>query len=45
MIWSVQRNIQRTRQAQEKVLEAAVLTKDPDDPIKLEILQNEITQG
>jgi hypothetical protein len=45
MIWSVQRNIQRARQAQEKILEAAVLAKDPDAPMKLAILQNEIAQG
>jgi hypothetical protein len=45
MIRSGQRNIQRARQAQEKIFEAAVLAKDPDAPMKLTILQNEITQG
>jgi hypothetical protein len=45
MIRSVQRNIQRARQAREKILEAAVLAKDPDAPMKLAILQNEIYQG
>jgi hypothetical protein len=45
MIRSGQQNIQRSRQAQEKILEAAVLAKDPDAPIKLAILQNEIAQG
>jgi hypothetical protein len=45
MIRSGQQHIQRTRQAQEKILEAAVLKKDPDAPMKLEILQNEIAQG
>jgi hypothetical protein len=45
MIWSGQRNIQRERQAQEKILEAAVLAKHPDAPMKLAILQNEIDQG
>jgi hypothetical protein len=45
MIRSGQRNIQQARQAQEKIIEAAVLAKDPDAPMKLEILQNEIAQG
>jgi hypothetical protein len=45
MIRSGQRNIQWARQAQEKILEAAVLAKDPDAPMKLAILQNEISQG
>jgi hypothetical protein len=45
MIRSWQRNIQRARQAQEKIIEAAVLAKDPDAPMKLAILQNEIAQG
>jgi hypothetical protein len=45
MIRSGQRNIQQARQAQEKILEAAVLAKDPDAPMKLAILQNEIAQG
>jgi hypothetical protein len=40
MIRSGQQNIQRARQAQEKILEAAVLVKDPDDPMKLSILHN-----
>jgi hypothetical protein len=35
MIWSGQRNIQRARQAQYIILEAAVLAKDPDAPMKL----------
>jgi hypothetical protein len=45
MILSGQRNIQRARLAQEKILEAAVLTNDPDAPMKLATLQNEIAQG
>jgi ribosomal protein L15 len=45
IIQSGQRNIQRAKQAQEKILEAAVLAKDPDAPMKLAILQNEIAQG
>jgi hypothetical protein len=45
MIRSGQRNIQQARQAQEKSIEAAVLAKDPDAPIKLATLQNEISQG
>jgi hypothetical protein len=45
MIRSGQPNIQWTRQAQEKIIEAAVLAKDPDAPMKLAILQNEIYQG
>jgi hypothetical protein len=45
MIMSGQRNIQRARQAQEKIIEAALLAKDPDAPMKLAILQNEISQG
>jgi hypothetical protein len=45
MIRSGQRKIQRARQAQYNILEAAVLAKDPDDPMKLAILQNEIAQG
>jgi hypothetical protein len=45
MIRSGQRNIQRARQAQEKILEAAMLAKDPDAPMKLAILQNDIAQG
>jgi hypothetical protein len=42
MIRYGQRNIQRARQAQEIILEAAVLAKDPDAPMKMEILQNDI---
>jgi hypothetical protein len=38
-------NIQRARHAQEIILEAAVLTNDPDAPLKLETPQNEIAQG
>jgi ribosomal protein L15 len=45
IIRSGQRNIQWARQAQEKILEAAVPVKDPDAPMKLAILQNEIAQG
>jgi hypothetical protein len=45
MIRSGQRNIQWAIQAQCIILEAAVLAKDPDDPMKLAILQNEIAQG
>jgi hypothetical protein len=45
MIRSGQQTIQRARQSQEKILEAAVLAKDPDAPMKLAILQNEIAQG
>jgi hypothetical protein len=45
MTRSRQRNIQRARQAQEKILEAAVLAKDPDAPMKMAIIQNEIVQG
>jgi hypothetical protein len=45
MIRSGQRNIQRARQAQQIIIEAAVLTNDPDAPVKLVILQNEIDQG
>jgi hypothetical protein len=44
MIRYGQRNIQRARQAQEIILEATVLAKDPDDPMKLAILHNEIAQ-
>jgi hypothetical protein len=45
MIRSGQQNIQWERQAQEKILEATVLAKNPDAPMKLAILQNEISQG
>jgi hypothetical protein len=45
MIRSGQRNIQQERQAQDNILEAAVLAKYPDAPMKLAILQNEISQG
>jgi hypothetical protein len=45
MIWSGKRNIQLARQAQGIILEAAVLANDPDAPMKLEILQNEVTLG
>jgi hypothetical protein len=45
MIRSGQQSIQRARQAQEIILEAAVLANDPDAPMKLAILQNEIAQG
>jgi hypothetical protein len=45
MIRSGQRNIQRARQAQEIILEAAVLANDPDAPMKLAIIQNDISQG
>jgi hypothetical protein len=45
MIRSGQRNIQWARQAQENILKAAVIENDPDAPMKLAILQNEISQG
>jgi hypothetical protein len=45
MIRSGQRNIQRARTAQEIILIAAGVASDPDAPMKLEILQNEISQG
>jgi hypothetical protein len=45
MIRSGQQNIQRARQAQDTILKAAVVANDPDAPMKLEILQNEIAQG
>jgi hypothetical protein len=45
IIRSGQQNIQRARQAQEIILEAGVLAKDPDAPMKFAILQNEIAQG
>jgi hypothetical protein len=45
IIRSGQRNIQRARQSQEIILEATVLVNDPDAPMKLAILQNEIYQG
>jgi hypothetical protein len=45
MIRSGQRNIQRARQAQEIILKVTVVANDPDAPMKLAILQNEISQG
>jgi hypothetical protein len=45
MIRSGQQNIQRARQAQEIILEAAVVATDHDAPMKLAILQNDIAQG
>jgi hypothetical protein len=45
MIRSGEQNIQRARQAQEIILKAAVVENDPDAPMKLAILQNEISQG
>jgi hypothetical protein len=45
MIRSGQQNIQRAREAQYIILEAEVLAKDPDAPMKLAILHNEISQG
>jgi hypothetical protein len=45
MFRSGQRNIQRARQAQYIILEAAVLVNNPDAPMKLAILKNEIAQG
>jgi hypothetical protein len=45
MIRSGPQKYQRARQAQEIILEAAVFTNDPDAPMKLAILQNEISQG
>jgi hypothetical protein len=44
-IRSGQQNIQRARIAQEIILKAAVVANDPDAPMKLAILQNEIAQG
>jgi hypothetical protein len=46
MIRTGQLNIQRARQAQETILKASVLAGiDLDAPMKLAILQNEISQG
>ena len=46
MIRNGQANIQQARRAQEAILESAVTTgNDPDAPMKLAILQNEIAQG
>jgi hypothetical protein len=45
MIRIGQQNIQRARIAQEIILKAAVVVNDPDAPMKLAILQNEIVQG
>jgi hypothetical protein len=46
MIQNGKLNIQQARQAQETILKAAVQSgTDMDDPMKLEILQNEIYQG
>jgi hypothetical protein len=45
MIRYGQRNIQRARQAHYTILKAAVLATDPDAPMKLAILKNEIAQG
>jgi hypothetical protein len=46
MIQTGQLNIQRVRQAQDTIFKASVLAGiDMDDPMKLEILQNDITQG
>jgi hypothetical protein len=44
MIRSGQRNIQWARIVQDIILQAAVVANDPDAPMKLEILQNEIAQ-
>jgi hypothetical protein len=46
MILTGQLNIQRARQAQETILKASVIAGiDLDATMKLEILQNEISQG
>jgi hypothetical protein len=45
MIRYGQLNIQQARQAQDIIIKAAVVANDPDAPMKLEILQNEIAQG
>jgi hypothetical protein len=45
MIRSGKLNIQRARQAQEIIFKATVDANDPDAPMKLAILQNEIAQG
>jgi hypothetical protein len=45
MLRSGQLNIQRARPAQEIILKAAVVVNDPDAPMKLAILQNEIDQA
>jgi hypothetical protein len=45
MIGSGKRNIQWARTSQEIILKAAVVASDPDAPMKLEIMQNGISQG
>jgi hypothetical protein len=46
MIRNGQMNIQRARKAQETILEAAVLAGiDMEAPMKLALLQNDISQG
>jgi hypothetical protein len=45
MIRSGKQCSKRARQAQYIILEATVLASDPDAPMKLAILQNEISQG
>jgi hypothetical protein len=45
MIRSGQQHIQWERQDQENNIEAAVLVKDPDAPMRLAIIQNDIAQG
>jgi hypothetical protein len=46
MIRNGQMNIQRARKAQETILDAAVLAGiDMESPMKLALLQNEISQG
>jgi hypothetical protein len=46
MIRTGQLNIQQARQAQETIIRASLLEGiDLDRPMKLEVLQNEITQG
>jgi hypothetical protein len=46
IIWNGQLNIQEARQAQETILKATVQAgTDMDAPMRLAILQNEITQG
>jgi hypothetical protein len=44
-IRSGQQTIQRARIAQEIILEATLVANDPDAPMKLAILQNDIAQG
>jgi hypothetical protein len=45
MVCAVQANIQAARQAQELILQAAVVASDPLAPMKLAVLQTEIAQA